>query len=622
MSDSLSLRDRHLALIDKIIDITLKGQIRSKEQVYQMLVEDISPGSGEIFEYCLAERLSTIENQLKIDKDELKQAKATRILRAIKTIQGEWERWQKDHQISNIIASSVQQIISAEPQNRLLTLLQIIDPNREQSLTLEQLQQLGKVLQQQILQITNPETEQDVQQIIVGITKGLGAWQRLETDIVSWIYQQPQLGFAGTAEQNGPWVLWAKKVNSSFPQALFNTIALNNSITEFAAKQVNLEFNSLIELAIILQCLQRGLVAWFDKLVYDSKVGAKLSISTFLTFAAIWSQLANGFNNSTRSGEILANGCFQITLQVLRVFSQCSYFPLYGGIFASFSGEYLRNTLEYLDEPLRRVEGTQAKARILTLIGSSMRSMGQYERSIAYHQQALEIARKEEDKPCEIANLNHISRTCVAQKNYEDAIDYSQRALILSRQIGDRLGEVNALASLGYSEVFKARQLQELEPEVYEIAVNYLQRGLQLSEQLGDRQSQSLCYSSLGIAYMTLEQPQTAIKYLVNGWQFAQMSGDLYLQGLNLSDLAQAYYSTENLQKAVFAGCLGMYILEQIGASEWRKPAGLLIILQGQLGDGFATALQQERAQIIPAIGVDGYDYIPELLRRYQESIG
>lgn len=621
MSDLPSLRDRNLALIDRIVDITLKGQIRSKEQVYQILIQEISPGSGEIFERCLAERLGTIENQLKTDKDEFKQAKATRSLRALKTIQGEWERWQKENRVDRAIASSVQQIITAEPNNRLLTLLQIIDPNREHPLTLEQLQQLAKALQQQMLQIANPDTEQDVQQIIVGITKGLASWQRLEPDLVSWIYQQRQLGFAGTAEQNGPWALWAKKVNSSFPQALFNTISFNHSIAEFAAKQGNIEPSYLIELAVILQCLQRGLVAWFDKLIYDSKVGAKLSISTFLTFAAIWCQLANGFNNSTRSGEILANSCFQLTLQVLRAFSQRDYFPLYGGVFASFSGEYLRNTLEYLDEPLRRVEGTQAKARILTLIGASMRAMGQYARSINFHQQALEIARKEGDKPCEIANLNHLSRTHVAQKNYEEAIDFSQRALILSRQSGDKLGEVNALANLGYSEVFKARQLQEVEPEIYESAVNYLQRGLQLSEQLGDRQSQALCYSSLGIAYTILEQPQEAIKYLANGWQSAQISGDLYLQGLNLAYLTQAYYSTENLQKAVFAGCLSMYLLEQIGASEWRKPAGLLIILQGQLGDGFEAALKQERAQIIPIIGVDGYDYIPEILKKYQESM-
>jgi hypothetical protein len=33
MSDSLSLRDRYFALIDEIVQTTLKGKIRSKQQV-------------------------------------------------------------------------------------------------------------------------------------------------------------------------------------------------------------------------------------------------------------------------------------------------------------------------------------------------------------------------------------------------------------------------------------------------------------------------------------------------------------------------------------------------------------------------------------------------------------
>jgi hypothetical protein len=97
-----------------------------------------------------------------------------------------------------------------------------------------------------------------------------------------------------------------------------------------------------VELAIILQCLQRALATWFDKQVYDSKVSTKASISTYITFAVIWSQLASGFNNTTKSGEQLANACFQVTLQILRAFSQREYFPLYGGIFASFDGKALR----------------------------------------------------------------------------------------------------------------------------------------------------------------------------------------------------------------------------------------------------------------------------------------
>ncbi len=622
MPESTSLRDRYLALIDKIVEITLKGQIRSKEQVYQMLVQDIGTGTGEIFERCFGERLDATENLLRNEKDEIKQAKANRSLRALNTIQGEWERWQKDNRVDREIASSIQQILTAESNGRLLAILQIIDPNKEHPLTLEQLQQLSKSVHQQMLQTTNPETERDLQQITSGIAKGLESWQRLEPELVGWIYQPQQLGFAGSPEQNGPWAFWAKKVNSPFPHALLQAIARGDSIVELAAKQSNVELGTLLELAIILQCLQRALTTWFDKQVYDSKVSTKASISTYITFAVIWSQLASGFNNSTKSGQQLANACFQVTLQILRAISQREYFPLYGGFFASFDGKALRHTLDYLDEPLRRVEGTQAKARILTLLGYSMQAAGAYERSILLHKESLEIARLEGDKACEVANLNHISRNYVAQKNYQEAINYSQRALIMARQAGERQGEANALANLGYSEVFQARQLEEVEPEVYESAIGYLEQGLLLSEKLGDRQSQAFCSSSLGIAKIALENAAGAIEYLVKGWQAAQFSGDLYLQGLNLAYLAQAYYRMNELEQAIFAGCLGMYTLEQIGAMEWRQSAGLLTILRGQMGaEAFKQSLAKSRSNIIPVIGVDGYDYIPELLEKYQQSI-
>jgi tetratricopeptide (TPR) repeat protein len=170
--------------------------------------------------------------------------------------------------------------------------------------------------------------------------------------------------------------------------------------------------------------------------------------------------------------------------------------------------------------------------------------------------------------------------------------------------------------------VFSAQALERLEPELYETAINYLQQGLQLSEQLGDRQSQALCFSSLGTAHLVLSQPQAALNYLQSGFQTAQTSGDLYLQGLNLVNLAEAYYSLQQLEQAIYTGCLGMYMLEQIASVEWRQAAGLLSILQGQIGrDSFQKILEQYRTQIINAIGVDGYDYIPQLLEQYQREI-
>ncbi|HAG79999.1 MAG TPA: hypothetical protein DCL61_02255, partial [Cyanobacteria bacterium UBA12227] len=73
-------------------------------------------------------------------------------------------------------------------------------------------------------------------------------------------------------------------------------------------------------------------------------------------------------------------------------------------------------------------------------------------------------------------------------------------------------------------------------------------------------------------------------------------------------------------EKAILTGSLGAYLLEQIGAEDWRQSAGLLMIMQGQMGvEVFRGMLAGLRGKIIPLIGVDGYDYIPQLLVKYRE---
>ncbi|BAZ38383.1 TPR repeat-containing protein [Calothrix sp. NIES-4101] len=614
VSDSLSLRDKYLALIDEIVAATLQGKISSAEQVYQMLLKGVTADTGEIFEMLLSDRLNSTQQQVNSERDELKQAKATRSLRAIKTIQTQWLRAEEENKTRGAIAAAIKEITTSTPEEQLGVFLRVTDQNRQNPLNLQQIQQLAKSLNQYA------QADSSLQQIANGVIRGAASWQRLQEHLVSWMYErQDAIGFGGVTGDSGPWATWAKQVKSEFPEALFRTLAREESVIEFAERQRNFNVGDWVEIAIILQYIQRGLVNWFDQQPYNIKAGSKLSISTFLTFAVIWSYLAIGLR---AIANIYGDASSQIMLQILRTFSQKQYFPLYGGLFASFSGSYLRNALDYLDEPLRTAAGTQEKARILTLLGYSQRAMGQYARAKGFHQQALEIARNAGDRSCEIANLNHLSRTCVEERDYNEAIDYSQRALILSRQSGDKTGEANALVNLGYSEVMTAQQREDAAAETYEMAINYLQQGLKLSEQLGDIQSKALCLSSLGIAYQVVGESSKAIQNLESAFNTAQLCGDLYLQGLNLANLAETNYSLANFERAVYTGCLGMYLLNQISSREWRKPASLLSILKGQLGEErFQTVLQSHRQKMIAVIGVDGYDYIPQLLEIFRNEM-
>lgn len=610
------MQDRYQDLIDRIITATLQGKIRSKEQVYQMLQAEIEPGTGELFERGLQAQLDVVEGQLQ-SADELKQAKATRQQRALKTIQGEWQRWQQQNQTSAALAAIVQAIATADTDQQLAYLLTAIDPNQPQVLTREQIHQLAQRLQQVA---TDAPTPAPLTDMATGLLQGLQSWQELEGNVVSWMFERSQaIGFGAPSEQTGPWSAWAKSVSRAELQQVFRDLAEHQSITE-AGIPTPMPLPTWIALAVVLQRLQLGLVSWLDKQPYDRSAGKRLSIATYLTFTVVWSQLSQRFSELGQT--MLAEGCFQVALQSLYQFAQQNYFPLYGGLFAALSGESLRVTLDYLDRPLRQVPNTQSKARIITLLGYSQRALGQYQQAIQLHQWALEIARDASDRPCEIANLNHLSRTFMGQKDYAAAISDSQRALILARQVGDRLGEANALATLGCSEVFQARESADLDSDQYERLLEYLQRGLQLSEQEGDRPSQALCAYSLGLAQVALQQYEAAIASLKQGLQIAQAIGDLYLQGMSCAYLAEAYYGADESETAVLAGCLGMYLLHQIQSDQWRQPAGILTILAAQLGQStFQTLLQNHRPQFLQQIGVDGYDYLPTLLEEYRRSL-
>jgi tetratricopeptide (TPR) repeat protein len=623
---SVSIRERYHHTIADIVDRILTGkQAISKEYISQVLVEQIELGTSEIFEGCLSERIQQVTAELAQETSEVKQAKIGHRLKALQWIQTALVGWQDERQAVAVVTQTIDLLVAADPNERLNILFQALDPNQERRLSNAQLQLIIKSLRSVANSKLEPADFEQMAQLATGLERGLNDLPALEPHLVSWIYENgQQIGFGGVTE-NGPWTLWARQIERPLIQSLFQTIARQQSISDLAAAASSGDEGDWTELAIVLQSIQIALVAWFDRQMYDRTWGERMSFSSLITFAAIWSELANGVGRATGINsshrDAIAKACFQVTLQILRTAAQRPNFPLYGGIFASFSGETLRDTLSYFDLPLKQVAGTQEKGRLLTILGYSQQALGQIERAIVLHQEALEIANRAGDRACEIANLNHLSRIAIGQKDYSQAVSYSQRALISARQTGDKLGEANALTNVGYAEVLSAHSLDRLDEEIYEQNIGYLDRGLQLAETLEDKQSLALCYYSLGLAYLTIQQPEKAIGYLQQGTKAAQAVGDLYLQGLNLSYLGEAHHAIAKNETAVFYSCMAMYQLHQIGAKEWRQAASLATVLQGQLGrEKFTELLTKYRPNLIPAIGVDGFDYLPKLLFEYLDG--
>jgi tetratricopeptide (TPR) repeat protein len=630
-----------LELVNQLVSYTLKGKASSPEFIFRQLKQAITPDISEQFETCLTEQINSNQDALEAIQSsqklfagtsaDLERARLIRRDKALQNVHQAWKRLQKENHAKTIVANAAQQILNAELSQSLNALVQLLDCNQTNTLTLSELQQLGELLQQtQTLSSESTPKQQEISQIASGITNGLRSYFRLEVYIVHWIYEPTKRlteegdgSSKSSAKVRDPWACWELHLQDSLLKELFQVLADDRSVVEFACQAPSSELSAWTELLITLQLLQRGMVSWFEKQPFDSKWGIASSSTMYLTFAVIYCHLSNGLVQTTTLdsvvGRLFAHNFFQVTLQTIRAFSRKPYFPIYGGVFALFSRDGLREALTYLNEPLQSIAGVQEKARFLTLLGYSQQAIRQYDRAREFHQQALESAQSAHDQICEIANLNHLSRVCIAQKNYAEGIAYSQRALIMARQVGDRLGEANALTNLGYSEVLSAQQLEQTDREVYETALNYLKRGLQLSKKLDDQHSQAFCYSSLGIAHLLLQEPLAAVNHLQEATRLALISGDLYLQGLSFTYLAEAHYTLNHLGQAVWAACLGMYLLEQISSGEWRQAAGILMIIRGQDAEAFHQALSEHQSKITEIIGVDGYDYLPELLEKYTQ---
>lgn len=598
-----SLAEQYLALIDDIVAQTLKGNVRSKEQVRSQLEAAVQTGTGEIFERAVASRIA--EAEANIDSS----LKAPRILRALKTIEDEWQKGQQARQVASGIAITADKLRQAEPSQRPVVFLGLIDPNQLSSLNREQLKQLAAAL-----------ADEEMQPWQQGILAGLASYQRLEPELVSWLYSSAggNIGF-GSKKDSGPWPVW-QKLSAGLPKLLFTALAEDEPVE--AVTRTAVDTASWVNLAVAMHFVQRSLVTWFDKQPYSAKAGKQLSYSTSLIFAAIWGRLSQGFASSGASSyRALGDGSFQLMLQILRTFAQRDDFPLYGGVFASFSGDYLQDTLDYFSEPLSQVEGTQEKARILTLLGYSRQMLGRADEAKSFYERALEIAQAAGDLACETADLCHLARNAVLEKDYAQGVATSQRALILARQRGDRTGEANALVNLGYAQVLQARANDVSDRAVYDGAIAYLTQGLDLAVKQGDFQSQALAYNSLGVGYVMCDRPQEGLDILTKGTKAIQSSGNIYLQGLYTLYTAEAHHALKHSEEAVFYSALAMYLLESIGSEDWRQAAGLASILQGQLGkETFQQTLEKYRRQLAPVMSMEGYEGLPALIEKYREQ--
>ena len=203
-----------------------------------------------------------------------------------------------------------------------------------------------------------------------------------------------------------------------------------------------------------------------------------------------------------------------------------------------------------------RITDPALNAAHLSNLGICHLSLGEYERAIDLHTQALAIARDIGDRQGEGAALGNLGLCHSSLGEYERAIDLHTQALAIARDIGDRQGEGATLGNLGLCHY----RLGE-----YRRAIDLHTQALAIARDIGDRQGEGAALGNLGTCHYDLGDYQRAIDLHTQALAIARDIGDRQGEGATLGNLGICHYSLGEYRRAIDLHTQALAIARDIG---------------------------------------------------------
>ena len=224
-----------------------------------------------------------------------------------------------------------------------------------------------------------------------------------------------------------------------------------------------------------------------------------------------------------------------------------------------------------------RITDPALNATHLSNLGTCHRSLGEYERAIDLHTQALAIARDTGNRQNECAALGNLGLCHSRRGEYERAIDLYTQSLAIARDTGDRQNEGAALGNLGTCR----SNLGE-----YERAIDLHAQALAIARDIGNRQNECAALGSLGICRSSLGEYERAIDLHAQALAIARDIGDRQGEGAELGSLGTCRSSLGEYERAIDLYTQALAIARDTGDRQGECAAlGSLGICRSSLGE-------------------------------------
>ena len=252
----------------------------------------------------------------------------------------------------------------------------------------------------------------------------------------------------------------------------------------------------------------------------------------------------------------------------------------------------------------------------LSYLGSCYRSLGQYEKAIAYHQQSLEISEEIGYRQGVATSLCGLGICYKSLGQYEKAISYHQKFHDISEAMSDWKGVAISLGNLGncyydlgqYEKAIDLyQQYHDISEKIrfrqgvaislgnlsncynclgqYEKAIAYHQQSLDISKEIGDEQGVASSLHTIGSILLKLENYSEAERKIQASLVISQDIGYKYLIAYSLRVLAKIAHKTNRPELALRHCQQALKLCQELGIPLVKECEELLGQIQGNLGD-------------------------------------
>ena len=250
----------------------------------------------------------------------------------------------------------------------------------------------------------------------------------------------------------------------------------------------------------------------------------------------------------------------------------------------------------------------------LSYLGSCYRSLGQYEKAIAYHRQCLDISKEIEDWQGVATSLCGLGNCYKSLGQYEKAIFYHQQCHDISEAMGDRKEVAISLGNLGncyydlgqYEKAIDLyQQYHDISKKIsfrqgvaisfgnlsncysslgqYEKAIEVYQQSLDISEKIDDRQGVAYSQHTIGSILLKLENYSEAERKIQASLVISQDIGYKYLIAYSLRVLAEIDHQTNRPELALSHCQEALELCQELGIPLVKECEELLGQIQATL---------------------------------------